>query len=108
MNPKFPKNNLKLNLGNNNMNMSWQNFIDVISHSKINNLLAYYNYNNSQGSALSNNLNTQSFNIISSYDLYQIRHNNKIRIKRNNKEKTEEINLQQLRKEKSLKKEKKI
>ena len=106
MNPKFPKNNLNLNSGNNNMNISCQNFIDLISRSIINNLLAEYNYNNNQGPALSNNLNTQSSNIISNNNLYQIRHNNKIRTKRNKEEKTEGINLQQIRIEKTLKKRK--
>jgi len=106
MNPKFPKNNLNLNSGNNNMNISCQNFIDLISRSIINNLLEEYIYNNNQGPVLSNNLNTQSSNIISNNNLYQIRHNNKIRTKRNKEEKTEGINLQQIRIEKTLKKRK--
>lgn len=70
-----------------------QNFIDLICRSIINNLIVEYNYNNSHGPVLSNNLNTQSSNLISSNDLDQIRQNNNIRTKMNNEEKKEEINL---------------
>ena len=86
--------------------MSSQYIIDLISHFIITNLLRENLTNNNGQPFLYNNLNNQSYNTTSCNDIYQLRHNNKIMIKRNNVSDIDNIDLHQLQIEKSLKKRK--